>query len=104
MDYTVDEKGFVFLDGFYRPYYVRQFGGDIWMAYWHRDNKWVTLRKLEANEIPVMRQRALLPELAEAYHKLNQENDWLGAAIAFHAANKPEEQYPPRDSAGDSQC
>lgn len=42
----LDEKGVVFLDMAKRPYWIRLWGGEPWLCYWHRENHWVSLRKI----------------------------------------------------------
>ena len=48
---TLDEKGFVFLDSGNRPYMCALWNGEPWLFYWHKENKWVSLRKVSQTEI-----------------------------------------------------
>ncbi len=61
---------FVFIDDKSQPYYVRMWGNDPWLFYWHPDKKWVSLRKLGQVEIWQMAARALPTEQAKLYHDL----------------------------------
>jgi hypothetical protein len=70
----LDEKGFVFLDGFFTPYYVRLCEGEPWLFYWHKSSRWVSLRKVDQMFVQEASGSALLPELAEAYHRKHREN------------------------------
>lgn len=45
-----ERNGRVFLDGGNKPYWVRHWEGDIWLFYWHAENKWVSLRKVSESE------------------------------------------------------
>ncbi|QMW06336.1 hypothetical protein [Spirosoma foliorum] len=67
----LDEKGFVFLDGGNRPYWIRLWDGEPWLFYWHADNSWVSLRKTNQNEIWQASQVRLPDEKAELYHQLH---------------------------------
>lgn len=58
---------FVFLDNHSRPYLIREWGGDLWVFYWHADKKWVSLRNVDASEARGMKLLALPPEQAELY-------------------------------------
>ena len=47
----LDERGFVFLDTYNRPYRCAKWGNQAWLFYWHPDNKWVSLRPVTQMEI-----------------------------------------------------
>ncbi|MVM34252.1 hypothetical protein GO755_29750 [Spirosoma sp. HMF4905] len=70
----LDEKGFVFLDAEKKPYWIRMWGGEPWLFYWHADNRWVSLRRTNQNEIWQASQARLSDEKAEVYHTLNASN------------------------------
>ena len=73
---TLDEKGFVFLDGNNRPYWCRMYGGNPWYMYWHEGQKsWVTLRRVNGSEVMIAHVKALPEYMAEIYHK--QHNDFI---------------------------
>jgi len=69
----LDEKGFVFIDKQQRPFWCCMLGGDPWFCYWHVEDKWVTLRRVEMGDVAVARTTAIPEEQAEIYHRLHQE-------------------------------
>lgn len=68
------EDGFVFLDAVNKPYWVRMWGGDAWLFYWHADNSWVSLRKINQNEVFQASQARLPAEKADLYHELHKKS------------------------------
>lgn len=66
----LDEKGFVFIDGHSRPYWVAMRYGKPMIAYWHEGQKsWVNLREASQTDIWQMNNLAISDEYAEIYHK-----------------------------------
>jgi hypothetical protein len=41
---------FIFLDNHSRPFLCKEYGGELWLFYWHADKKWVSLRKTSPEE------------------------------------------------------
>lgn len=73
----LDEKGFVFIDGHSRPYWVAMRYGKAMIAYWHEGQKsWVNLREATQIEVWKMEQHKISDEHAEIYHK--QHKDFVG--------------------------
>lgn len=48
---SLDEDGFVFLNGNGRPLWCRLWEGEPWLFRWHVDNHWVSWCKIEQDEI-----------------------------------------------------
>lgn len=68
----LDEKGFVFLvDGL--PYYIRIWGGEPWVFYWHSDKRWVSLKRVNQTDIFLASHNRISDEEAEMYHKTNEQ-------------------------------
>lgn len=65
------EKGFVFIDDYSKPFFIRMWSGVPWLFYWHPDKKWVSLRKVSQTEIWQFHEKVLSEEMAEIYHKAN---------------------------------
>ncbi|EYB68846.1 hypothetical protein DEIPH_ctg017orf0224 [Deinococcus phoenicis] len=71
--HQLDERGFVFLDLAHRPYLIRRWGGNPWLFYWHPDNHWVSLRRVNQAFIWQANARALPDDQAELYHQKQAE-------------------------------
>jgi hypothetical protein len=69
---TLDEKGFVFLDGGGRPYLCRIWNDEPWLFYWHPENHWVSLRKVTQTDIWNFPHNLTEKEQA-IYHKLHDK-------------------------------
>ena len=66
-------KEFVFLDQDYKPFYVRDWGGEPWLFYWHPHGKWVSLRRADSVECNIMSNFALSEEEANHYHNKHRQ-------------------------------
>jgi len=64
------EKGFVFLDRASRPYLCRIWCGDPWLFYWHSDNHWVSLKRVEQTDVWLYPDN-LTEEQQRLYHDLD---------------------------------
>ena len=68
----LDEKGFVFLDEAGKPFRCCMRGDTPWLFYWHPDNQWVSLRKVNQTEIWSF-PRNLTEEQQQYYNDKHQE-------------------------------
>jgi len=70
---SLDEHGFVFIDRQQRPFWCCLIGGDPWFCYWHAEDTWVTLRRVEIGDVAVARTMAIPEAQAEIYHRLHRK-------------------------------
>lgn len=67
-----DDAPFVFLDlDRTRPFRVSRWGGQWWIFYWHVSKRWVSLRRLTAEEVAICRRCAMPPDHAMLYDDLH---------------------------------
>lgn len=68
--FDIDEKGFVFIDGKNKPYWVAKWGDSIWLFYWHTEGHWTSLRPIKKGpELLQMLGLSIEKELANLYHE-----------------------------------
>lgn len=70
----LDEKGFVFIDKNGNPFWAAIIHDMPMLCYWHKEKRWVNLRKLRKNELPDILPLALPDKQAKIYHDLHENN------------------------------
>jgi hypothetical protein len=65
---------YVFLDEIGRPFRITNWGEDVWIFYWHPDQKWVSLRKATQQDIWDTQRRSLPPEEAKLYNDKSERD------------------------------
>ncbi len=69
---------FVFLDKRSRPFYCIEWEGELWLFYWHRLRKWVSLKSVTPKEASLFPHNLTKSE-QEMYHRLHAKWEATGA-------------------------
>lgn len=78
---TLDEKGFVFIDLNYKPFWCRMWEDKPWFFYWHKGQKsWVSSRQVSQTDVLLASKRKVSEQEANLYHQLHERfiNQSLG--------------------------